>query len=85
MRSKTVESRIKVKRQINREALDGAFQRFEYFERRMDNLESQLESMDVGREVSPDLASEIDSLQEDANITDELERLKAEMGGAQAH
>ena len=70
---------------MHREALDGAFQRFEYFERRMDNLESQLESMDVGREVSPDLASEIDSLQEDANITDELERLKAEMGGAQAH
>ena len=49
MRSKTVESRIKVKRQIHREALDTAFQRFEHFERRMDNLESQLESMDLGR------------------------------------
>ena len=84
MRSKTVESRIKVKRHMQREALDGAFQRFEYFERRMDNLEGQLESMDIGREVSPDLASEIDSLQEDANITDELERLKKEMGGTQA-
>ena len=67
---------------MHREALDGAFQKFEHFERRMDNLESQLESMDIGREVSPDLASEIDSLQEDVKITDELERLKAEMGGA---
>jgi len=84
MRSKTVESRIKVKRQMHREALDGAFQKFEHFERRMDNLESQLESMDIGREVSPDLASEIDSLQEDVKITDELERLKAEMGAAKA-
>tara|TARA_R110001599_G_scaffold353231_1_gene590949 strand:- start:20919 stop:21596 length:678 start_codon:yes stop_codon:yes gene_type:complete len=84
MRSKTVESRIKVKRHMQREALDGAFQRFEYFERRMDNLEGQLESMDIGRDVSPGLASEIDSLQEDANITDELERLKKEMGGTQA-
>ena len=31
MRSKTVESRIKVKRQIQREALDTAFNRFEHF------------------------------------------------------
>ncbi len=81
MRSKTVESRIKVKRQMHREALDTAFQRFEHFERRMDNLESQLESMDLGREVTPDLAAEIDALQEDERINDELDRLKAELTG----
>jgi phage shock protein A len=63
MRSKTVESRIKVKRQIQREALDNAFQSFEHYERRMDTLESQLEAMDVGREVPPDLAAEINALQ----------------------
>jgi phage shock protein A len=80
MRSKTVESRIKVKRQMHREALDGAFQRFEHFERRMDNLESQLESMDIGREVPADLAAEINALAEDERITDELERLKSELG-----
>jgi len=79
MRSKTVESRIKVKRQIHREALDDAFTRFDQFERRMDNLEGQLESMDLGREVSPDLASEIDSLVEDEKINAELARLKQEM------
>jgi phage shock protein A len=81
MRSKTVESRIKVKRQIQREALDNAFERFEHYERRMDTLESQLESMDLGREVPPDLAAEIDALQEDDLINNELERLKSEMGG----
>ena len=80
MRSKTVESRIKVKRQMHREALDGAFERFEHFERRMDNLESQLESMDVGRDVPPGLAAEISALAEDERINDELERLKSEMG-----
>jgi len=79
MRSKTVESRIKVKRQIHREALDDAFARFEHFERRMDNLESQLDVIDLGREVPPDLAAEIDSLQEDDKINDELQRLKSEM------
>jgi phage shock protein A len=81
MRSKTVESRIKVKRQIQRESLDDAFSRFEQFERRMDNLEGQLDAMDLGRDVPPDLAAEIDALQEDARINDELARLKAELGG----
>ena len=84
MRSKTVESRIKVKRQMQREALDNAFARFEHFERRMDNLESQLESMDIGRDVAPDLAAEIDALQEDERINDELARLKSELGGREA-
>lgn len=81
MRGKTVESRIKVKRQMHREALDGAFARFEHFERRMDNLESQLESLDVGRDVPPDLAAEISALAEDERINDALQRLKTEMGG----
>ena len=79
MRTKTVESRIKVKRQMHREKLDDAFQRFEHFERRMDNLEGQLEAMDVGRDVSPDLAAEIDALAEDEHINDELQRLKSEL------
>jgi phage shock protein A len=80
MRSQTVESRIKVKRQMQREALDDAFHRFDRFERRMDTLESQLEAMDLGREVPPDLAAQISALQDDERISDELQRLKAEMG-----
>lgn len=81
MRTQTVESRIKVKRQVNREALDDAFSRFEHFERRMDNLESQLEVMDMGKDVAPSLAAEINALQEDEKLTEELERLKAEVSG----
>jgi phage shock protein A len=80
IRSKTVESRIKVKRQMHREALDDAFTKFGHFERRMDNLEGQLESMDLGRDVAPDLATEIDSLAEDEKINEELSRLKQQMG-----
>ncbi len=83
MRGKTVESRIKVKRQIQREAIDDAFHRFERFERRMDTLESQLESMDIGRDVSPDLAAQINTLEDDELISGEIERLKKEMGGEQ--
>lgn len=84
MRSQTVESRIKVKRQVNREALDEAFGRFEHFERRMDTLESQLEVMDVGRDVAPSLAAEIDALEQDEKLTAELERLKAELGASES-
>ena len=80
MRGQTVESRIKVKRQIQREALDDAFHRFDRFERRMDTLESQLEAMDIGRDVPPDLAEQISALQDDERISDDLERLKSAMG-----
>lgn len=83
MRGATVDSRIKVKRQINREALDDAFSRFDHFERRMDSMESQLESMDLGREGAPDLAAQINALAEDERINRELERLRAELGAGE--
>ncbi len=78
MRSKTVQTRMKVKRQVQREVLDDAFKKFDRFERRMDNLEGELEAMDLGREHK-DLASEIDALAEDEKVEEELSRLKAEM------
>lgn len=84
IRSQTVESRIKVRRQVNRDALDGAFARFEHFERRMDNLESQLDAMDLGREAAPSLAAEINALAEDEKISAELERIKSELGAGAA-
>ncbi len=77
MRSKTVQSRMAAKRQIHRSALDDAFNKFDQFERRMDNMEGELESMDLGRDGG--LAAEIDALQEDEWLSDELERLKASM------
>jgi phage shock protein A len=84
MRSQTVESRIKVKRQIQREVLDDAFAKFERYERRMDNLEGQVEAMDIGRGVKPDLATEIEALAADEKLNEELARLKAEMAAAKA-
>lgn len=78
MRSKTVASRIRVKRQVQRETLDDAFAKFDHFERRMDSMEGQLEAMDLG-ERRVDLASEIDALAEDEKLNEELARLKAEM------
>jgi phage shock protein A len=77
MRSKTVESRMAVKRQVNRSELDQAFNKFDKFERRMDNLEGELEAMDLGREGG--LAAEIEALQGDEWLSGELDRLRESM------
>ena len=80
VREKTVHERMRVKQQTQRSALDKAFSKFELYERRMDNLEGQLESMDLGQES--DLASQIDALQEDERISDALVKLKAKRQAA---
>lgn len=79
MRSKTVESRMKVKKQIYRESIDDAFARYEGLERRMDHIEGQVESMDLGQNTGGDLNSRFDTLVNDEKINDELSRLKQEM------
>ena len=78
MRAETVQTRMAVKRQVHRGELDNAFSKFERFERRMDNMEGELEAMELGRE-GEGLAAEIDSLQEDEWLSAELNRLKQTM------
>ena len=77
IRSQTVHSRIAVKRQIHRTQLDEAFNKFDKFERKMDNLEGDLEAMDLGREGG--LAAEIDALRDDDALNEELAALKRSM------
>ena len=77
IRSQTVHSRIAVKRQIHRTQLDEAFNKFDKFERKMDNLEGNLEAMDLGREGG--LAAEIDALRDDDALNEELAALKRSM------
>lgn len=76
MRQASVQNRMKVKRQVQREAIDAAFSKFDHFERRMDNLEGQLEAMDLGMESKLDLKSEFEALESDDQINEEIERLK---------
>lgn len=76
LRANTAKSRYQVKRQIYKGAVDDAFTKFETFERRMDELEGQVESMDIGRKS---LSSEIDQLATDDKVNEELERIKKEM------
>ncbi|GLX77397.1 phage shock protein PspA [Thalassotalea insulae] len=76
MREKTATSRLKVKRNIDSERVNDALSRFDSYERKIDDIESQVEAYDMG---SKSLADEIAELEADENIDDELAQLKAKM------
>ena len=76
MREKTVNSRLKVKKNIDSNKVDDALRRFDRYERKIDDLEGQVESYDMG---SKSLADEIAELESDEKVDDELASLKAKM------
>lgn len=76
MREKTVSSRLKVKQNIDSDKVNDALTRFDRYERKIDDLEAQVEAQDLG---SKSLADEIAELETDENIDDELAQLKAKM------
>ncbi len=81
VRGKTAQSRMGVKRQIHDVDIDEAMSRFDRYERRIDDLEGEIEAYDLGQK---NLADEIAELENDERVDAELERLKARMsGGAQ--
>ena len=82
LRTKTVNSRMQVKKQVHREELDNAFAKFERFERKVDTLEGELQAMDLGRDTALSLAAEIDALGEADWLDDELMRIKDSMASA---
>ena len=83
LRAKTTSSRVQVKKQVQRGELDNAFAKFERFERKVDNLEGELEAMDLGRDTATSLAAEIDSLGEEDWLDEELLRIKDSMAQAE--
>jgi len=76
MREKTATSRLKVKRNIDDSRVNDALSRFDSYERKIDDIEAQVESYDMG---SKSLADEIADLASDETIDDELTQLKAKM------
>lgn len=81
MREKTVSSRLKVKSKIDSGKMEDALSRFDRYERKIDDIESQVDAYDLG---SKSLADEIAGLEVDAHIDDELAALKAKMEPAKA-
>ena len=76
MREKTANSRLKVKQNIDSDKVNDALSRFDRYERKIDGIEAQVESYEMG---SKSLADEISELASDEKVDDELAQLKAKM------
>ena len=83
VRSRTAQSRMGVKRQLHDVDIDEAMSRFDRYERKIDDLEGEVEAYDLGQKT---LSDEIGELENDERIDEALDRLKAKMAqpGAQA-
>lgn len=80
LRGKAAKTRLGVKRQLNDANLDDAIHRFEQYERKMDDLEGQIEAFDLGQRT---LADEIKELEGGEKIDEDLKALKVRVGGGQ--
>jgi phage shock protein A len=76
LRQKTVSSRLEVKKTLDSGKVDEAMGRFEQYERKIDDLESQVDAYDLGNKT---LADEFAELESDDEIDDELAALKKAM------
>ncbi len=79
MRQKTVSSRLEVKKTLDSSKVDNAMGRFEQYERKIDDLESQVEAYDLGKKT---LQDEFAELEASDKVDDELAALKAKIKGA---
>ncbi len=79
MRQKTASSRLEVKKTLDGSKVDNAMGRFEQYERKIDDLESQVEAYDLGKKT---LQDEFAELEASDKVEDELAALKAKVKGA---
>jgi|TARA_B100002019_G_scaffold287258_1_gene298982 phage shock protein A len=76
MRQKTASSRLQVKKQVDSSKVDDAMQRFDLYEAKIDDLEAQVESYDMGKRT---LRDEFAELENEGKVDEELEALRARM------
>jgi phage shock protein A len=79
MRGKAANSRLGVRRTLSEHNIDDAIIRFEQYERKMDDLEGQVEAYDLGQKT---LADEITELEGDEDLDAMLSDLKQRMSSA---
>ncbi len=74
LRGKAAQSRLGVRRQLSDHSINDAMNRFELYERKMDDLEGQIESYDMGKRT---LSDEIAELETNEVLDQQLAALKA--------
>lgn len=76
MRRTATQSRVYVHQQLNRHTIDNAMDKFEYYERKIDQMEGQIDSSHI---EARGLQSEFDELEKQEAIDKELEALKSKL------
>ena len=76
MRTKAGRSQLDMRRHLHKDAIEDALGKFESYERKLDELEGQVEAFDLGQQ---ELADEISGLENDDKIDAELAAMKARM------
>lgn len=74
LRQQTLCQQKQVKQQVDRPNLNSAFEKFEMFERKIDQMEAEVEAMSLGQNES--LKHQIDDLVVSEHIENELKALK---------
>ncbi|MCP3127619.1 phage shock protein PspA [Shewanella sp. KJ2020] len=77
LRTQTASSRLEVKKQLDSSKIDNAMLKFEQYERRVEGLEAQVESYDLGGKKT--LADEFAALEAEDSVNAELAALKAKV------
>ena len=81
VRGKAAQSRLGVRRTLSDHNIDDAIARFELYERKMDDLEGEIEAYDMGQKT---LSEEISELESDEGLDEQLSELKARVSKADA-
>ena len=76
MRTTATESRLHVNRQLHSYSIDNAMNKFEYYEKKIDQMEGQMDSIHIEKRG---LQSEFDELEKQESIDQELEDLKTKL------
>ena len=76
LRQRSAQSRLDVKKTLDGNKVQDALDKFERYETKIDGLESQIESYELGQKT---LSDEIEQLEKNEKIDDELSALKAKL------
>ncbi|MBL8643887.1 MAG: phage shock protein PspA [Rhodospirillaceae bacterium] len=77
-RAQTANARLSVREQLYDGRVDGALARFDFIEKKLDEVEGRVEAFDMGKGKT--LADEIADLEAESEIDAELAKLKASAG-----
>jgi phage shock protein A len=76
MRTRATQSRVTINQRLHDNAVDNAIDKFEYYEKKLDAMEGQVDSMNIAQ---TNLQSEFDDLERQEKIDEELEKLKIKL------